>query len=329
MKIVELLISEISGFLGFETNSLVDKPAIQENFFAFNEVEIEDILTLQIIKLALEEEMGVKFDQETEEISELTIGDYNTRHFDIDSQASALYKKIVSGELDVDMDVAKRSAKLQDVLFWIKKHTVDEMESASYNDVVAAQTLAYEILQLAEIMGLTEEHQYVYTYVQEVRDLAGDTSLDVDVTSLPAYTNEVTESNFSFASEDQQIVVGPLMIPNKQILRVDEEGNPFYVFFSKDTVKAIAEKMMKDKLLDRLNANHDPNQPVEGHMMETWIIEDPKKDKASIYGFDHLPAGTWMGMYRITDNKTWARVKSKELRGYSVEAYLKERVISQ
>ena len=90
MKIVELLISEISGFLGFETNSLVDKPAIQENFFAFNEVEIEDILTLQIIKLALEEEMGVKFDQETEEISELTIGDYNTRHFDIDSQASAL-----------------------------------------------------------------------------------------------------------------------------------------------------------------------------------------------------------------------------------------------
>ena len=374
MKLVELIISELSDFLGFTENSLVDKPAIEENFFYFKEQEVDEFIVSKLIELEMDKyvklvsklpgetrdnylqrciptllDEGYPEDQaiaicysefvqmdESEDVYELKIGDYQTRHYDMCPGASELYKKIESGEIETDMGLAIRAAKLQDVLFWLEKHTVKEMGKATFEDVVAAQNLAYEIMQLAEGMGLTQEHQYIYGHIQAIRDLSGDTSLDMDTTGLAPYNDQISGSivtemstqKFSFASEEERIVVGPMLIPNKRILRIDENGNPYHVFFSEDTVRAIAEKMMKDKLLDRLNAQHDPNQPIEGNMLETWIIEDPKRDKAAIYGFEHLPPGSWMGMYRIESEDAWKRVKSGELKGFSIEAFLAERVVS-
>jgi len=128
------------------------------------------------------------------------------------------------------------------------------------------------------------------------------------------------------AVEDQQIVVGPLMIPDKLIFRVDENNEPYYVYFSKETVKMIAEKMMRDKLLDRVNIEHDPDSPVEGYMMETWIVEDEMKDKQQVYGFN-FPVGTWLGQYKIKSKDTWAKVKDGTLKAFSIEGFFADRLV--
>jgi len=323
MKLIELVVDDLAEILGFTANSLVGQPAHEESFYAFKEADVEDLIVTELIKQELSKELN--FD-ESEDVYELTIGDYQTRHYDMCPGASELYKKIESGEIDVDMGLAIRAAKLQDVLFYLEKHTIKDMGKATFEDVVSAQNLAYEIMQLAKMMGLEQEHQYVYGHLQAIRDLASQ-DMEVVVDSLPDYSNEVS-SSFCFASQDQQIVVGPLLVPNKKILRVDEDGSPYDVFFSEETVRTIGMGMMRDKLLDQLNLEHDPNQPVEGFMMSTWFVEDPKMDTSRAYGFREMPKGTWFGMYKVLDSEVWKKVKNKEVTGFSIEALLAEKLVS-
>tara|TARA_R110001632_G_scaffold48552_1_gene122232 strand:+ start:219 stop:1691 length:1473 start_codon:yes stop_codon:yes gene_type:complete len=120
------------------------------------------------------------------------------------------------------------------------------------------------------------------------------------------------------ALDDQQIVIGPLMKPNMLIPRLDENGDPYHVYFTADTIKKIAYKMIKDKLIDRVNIEHDNMESVDAYLVESWII-DGANDKSKNYGFN-LPEGTWMGMYKIQDKKIWDEyIKSGLVKGFSVE----------
>ncbi len=132
---------------------------------------------------------------------------------------------------------------------------------------------------------------------------------------------------FEFATDDdQQIVVGPMMIPNKLILRVDDEGNPYQVYFSEETIRDIAYRMMEQKKLDEVNLEHEQDNTVDGYMLESWIVESVENDKQQIYGMDH-PVGSWMGMYKIEDPKVWELVKNGTVTGFSIEAYLSDRMV--
>ena len=124
--------------------------------------------------------------------------------------------------------------------------------------------------------------------------------------------------------EDKKIVVGPLMVPDRLIFRVDQNDEPYYVFFSKETVKQISQKMMKEKLLDKMNLEHDQGSPIEGHMIETWIVEDEMNDKSNAYGMS-LPEGSWVGAYQIEDDKIWNLVKENVVTGFSLEGFFQNK----
>ena len=135
----------------------------------------------------------------------------------------------------------------------------------------------------------------------------------------------------SFAALDEkQMLVGPLMVPNKLILRIDEDGNEYYVYFTEDTIKKLSYKMMKDKLIDSVNIEHDNKDRVsDAFLVETWLIEDDKTDKSRKYGFD-LPNGTWMGMYKIDNKRIWDEyVKTGKVRGFSVEGFFEQYAMSK
>ena len=318
MKIIELLIDELDKLSGVDAVALVEEPAIEADFFAFNEADIDDTILFNLIK----NEVLSQFD-ETEDVYEIKIGDYQTRHYDMCPAASALYKQIESGDIDVDMGLAIRAARLQDSLFYLEKHTIKEMGSASFEDVVSAQNIVSEIMELARMMGLEEEHQYVYGHLQAIRDLYE--GKEENSAETQAFSGKTAKFTFAM-DEDQQIVVGPLMIPEKLILRVDEDNDPYYVFFSEETVKKIAYKLMKEKNLDALNIEHNPDNLVEGHMLETWLVEDPLKDKQQVYGFN-FPKGTWMGQYKVEDLSTWNKIKAGDIKGFSVEGFFKDKYI--
>jgi hypothetical protein len=142
----------------------------------------------------------------------------------------------------------------------------------------------------------------------------------------PKVVSEFSKQYKFAVDNDQQIVVGPMMIPNKLILRVDDEGEPYQVYFSEETIREIAYRMMEQKKLDEINLEHQQDDTVDGYMLESWIIEDVENDKQQVYGMNH-PKGSWMGMYKIEDPEVWELVKNGTVTGFSIEAYLQNRLI--
>ena len=137
---------------------------------------------------------------------------------------------------------------------------------------------------------------------------------------------ELASKNYKFGINDEQMkVVGPLLVPDKLIMRIDEDGNPFYVYFSKETVKAIAEKAMKEKLIHNVNLEHDSDIPVNAYMTKSWIKED-SQDLSNKYGMD-LPIGTWVGEYKIEDPEVWKMVKEGVVNGFSIEGLFQNKRI--
>ena len=120
-----------------------------------------------------------------------------------------------------------------------------------------------------------------------------------------------------FADQDKQILIGPALIPDQEIYRIDDDYE-YYVKFSQDVIARIAEKFMRELRARETNIQHNSENPAESYVMETWLIET-EEDKANTkYGFD-LPIGTWMLKVRVTDPEVWTKVKNKELNGFSIE----------
>jgi len=138
----------------------------------------------------------------------------------------------------------------------------------------------------------------------------------------PKHSEE--KMGYYFASEDQQIVVGPAMIPDMEILRKDEEGKPYYVRFSKEVVQKIAEKFMMELRNHDTNIQHDSTDPAHSFVMESWIVENSEDKANSLYGFE-VPVGTWMVKMRVQDPETWKQIKAGKLKGFSIEGNFMER----
>jgi hypothetical protein len=122
---------------------------------------------------------------------------------------------------------------------------------------------------------------------------------------------------FAAVNNEQRIVMGPILIPDKKILRVDGEGQPYHVYFTKDTVKKIAQNYLMKKYNDQATIEHDAK--VKGvHLVESWV-KDGKLDKSNNFGLN-LPEGSWVGMFKIIDDKIWNDyVKEGRVKGFSIE----------
>lgn len=106
-------------------------------------------------------------EDETQDSSEVLVGSYQTKYFDVCPGATAVYKDIESK--GVNMDMAERAAKLQDALFFIEKHVVNDDETGSAEGyITVAENLADQIMAMAEMMGLGDEHSYIQGHVDTI-----------------------------------------------------------------------------------------------------------------------------------------------------------------
>ena len=138
---------------------------------------------------------------------------------------------------------------------------------------------------------------------------------------------ELASKGYKFGLDvEQRKVVGAMLIPNKLILRVDEEGKPFYVYFSEDTVRSIAEKALKEKLIDNVNLEHNPEIPVDAYMTQSWIVEDMENDRMNKYGMS-MPKGSWLAEYKIEDEDVWNMIKDGVVNGFSIEGFFQNKQI--
>ena len=130
------------------------------------------------------------------------------------------------------------------------------------------------------------------------------------------------KNNLTFAKvdEEKRMLVSPALIPNKNIFRHDPNtDSDYYVYFSKDTVRKASELYLKHN--NHHKATYQHQDRVSGVLtVESWIIEDTKLDKSTLYGYS-LPVGTWMVKLSISNDEIWSKIKSGELKGLSIEGY--------
>ena len=139
--------------------------------------------------------------------------------------------------------------------------------------------------------------------------------------AMSKHKTTIEKVKVHLSDDDKRIVTGPVMIPDKLILRRDEAGNEFNIYFDKPTILECAKKFFRLNSQNESNANHDQNELTNGvTAFESWIIRDSEKDKAMSLGME-LPEGTWMLSYHITDNDLWQKIKSGELKGFSLEGF--------
>ena len=160
-------------------------------------------------------------------------------------------------------------------------------------------------------------------------------SLAIDAISLvsaPAIEQDFVffgkeKNNLTFAKvdEDKRTLISPALIPDKSIFRHDPQtSSDYYVYFSKATVRKASELYLKNN--NHHKATYEHSDRVSGVLtVESWIIEDPKMDKSTLYGFS-LPKGTWMVAMRIDNEDLWKEIKSGSLKGLSIEGYFTDRM---
>ena len=126
-------------------------------------------------------------------------------------------------------------------------------------------------------------------------------------------------------SKDKRILMGAALIPDKPIYR-NMDGEEFYIYFSKDTVRQAAELFFKRS--NHQNATLEHSQALSGMtVFESWIIEDTQMDKSKKYGLD-LPEGTWMVSMKVDDEDIWNNyVKNNKVFGFSIEGQFANKLV--
>lgn len=125
-----------------------------------------------------------------------------------------------------------------------------------------------------------------------------------------------------FADDLKYRITAPAMIP-MEIYRRDDESGEYYVQFTEETIEQIHVKFMQDlKNRDIFNLEHDQAQMVPAFILESWIVENPKEDKAfSTFGIE-VPKGTLMLTAQITDKEYYNELVKNEQVGFSIEGFL-------
>lgn len=124
------------------------------------------------------------------------------------------------------------------------------------------------------------------------------------------------ETNFNFANEEEQKLIGALLVPDKKIYRNDKDLGEFYVVFTSETIEEIALRYNKNGYATQFNTEHttDVSDVV---LTENWIVKDSNYDKSKAYGLEY-PVGSWVGLAKVEDSKLWEEIKAN-LKGFSVE----------
>ena len=127
--------------------------------------------------------------------------------------------------------------------------------------------------------------------------------------------NEVEKLQM-FADEKKKEVVGPIMIPNKEILRFSPDMGYYYVRFTEETIQQIMYKYSKEGLFNAFGINHsyDTDEVV---MLEVWTKESDN-DKSVDYGYK-LPNGTVFVKAKIESDELFTAIENGEINGFSIE----------
>lgn len=149
--------------------------------------------------------------------------------------------------------------------------------------------------------------------------MVGRPAIEEDFVAL----SKEDEEKVFFESDEKHIVYGAVLVPDKEIYRNNEKYGEYIVSFSNDSVEKMSQDFMINYRQFEVKTDHK-NIANEVCVVESWLKSDLYKDKSVALGLNpNLPVGTWFCGMKVNNIDTWKRIKSGELKGFSVESALK------
>ena len=147
--------------------------------------------------------------------------------------------------------------------------------------------------------------------------LVGDPAMSID---MVLFSEEKPKMNFSIQDESQKNILTCLVRTDFPILRVSEDGDPFYIVFNKETSKKLCQRLMTDGMQQNISLNHN-GKLIDGAILQEVFIKDTSLGINPI-GFEEAAEGSLFGVYHITDDQLWNDCIKGDFKGISIESYL-------
>lgn len=124
------------------------------------------------------------------------------------------------------------------------------------------------------------------------------------------------------ADEEKYMVYSAVLVPDKPIFRRNEDGDEFYIEFTKESIEKMAQEYLMNYRQNEITLDH-ATMANDITLVESWIKTDMYKDKSVAIGLsEDLPIGTWIAGLKVNQIDAWNRIKNGELRGFSVESMI-------
>ena len=329
-KIIDLeIVDELDGS-GVDAIALVDIPAIEKNFMYFrvedHKMEIDtSALPTYVNQIGEKKEFGAEeyptIEEAQERSKELGLnGEIHSHAIEggfiyMPGASHSDLEKAIAGTGDF---ASVEELSVGDEVSW---KTADQNPRGKITEIVKGSKKVPGVD--FEIQGTEEDPGYIIEIYEEVEGQWESTGKYVGRKANSILKNVQLSkihnySKLMFADEDKRELVGPVAIPDIEIPRKNEDGSIYFVRFSKEVVRKMAEKFMREQKLSDSNIQHDSEQDALSYVYESWIVENPEDKANSVYGLD-VPIGTWMVKMKVTDSNVWAKVKSGEVKGLSLE----------
>jgi hypothetical protein len=307
LPVYKLDINEFDEESGIEFISLVESPAVQKDFVAFNQEfvqpnpnEDESSFMQRCIKYVIDE------GKETEQAVAI---------------CSSMWKQHFSeGEkVSFDFDDTLSTERGQQL-------AIKEINDGSIVYIISARNDASGMFEVADKLGIPHSRIYATgsnsAKVEKIKELGivkhYDNNADV-IAELGTIGIKFNLFNFSITNEEKRIVSGVAMVADLPIYRRDNVRGEYYVMFDANAIFKLAKKWARTNRYSAVNQHHE--SAVDGvHLLESYIIDRDRGINPPIE-FQTISDGSWMVSYLVDNDEVWAKVKSGEFKGFSVEGF--------
>ena len=140
------------------------------------------------------------------------------------------------------------------------------------------------------------------------------------------FAKDTGKQLFALKDSAERLITGCLMKADTPIYRNDN-GYEYYIVFSKETIKTMAQKMLADGTFKNIDTQHNGELLPQGALtlMEVFI-KDSNKGMSTT--FVDVPDGSLMTTFRINDESIWQECANGDfLNGFSLEGFFETKQV--
>lgn len=145
--------------------------------------------------------------------------------------------------------------------------------------------------------------------------LVDDPAVEADFIALK---KQEKQQLFAVENEEKRLLLGVVMRADFPLYRYDPHWGEYYVTYSAEVIRAMAQKYLADGLCNSVNLQHEDGSDVEGVQMVQFFIKDTAKGIAP-EAFKQIEEGSLFAEFHVENDEVWQGVKAGEFKGFSLE----------